>query len=56
MTEKGLQDIIFIIIIIDCCLILYGDFKNTPTTKDWLVLLILEFCAQFLFKNLTNKQ
>ena len=56
MTEKGFQDIIFIIVIIDCGALLYSDFHNTPTVGDWFILMIIEFCAQFLFNHLTKKE
>ena len=56
MTEKGFQNIIFLIIITDCSWLLYLDSHKAPVVVDWVLMLILEFCAQFLFNNLTKKQ
>jgi len=56
MTERGFQNIVFLIIIIDCSYLLYIDAYKTPTVGDWVLMLVLEFCAQFLFNNLTKKE
>ena len=55
MINKTILNIIFIITIVGCCLLLIPDLNNMPFTRDWVLLLAIEFFAQLLFNNITKK-
>ena len=54
MKDKFWQNSIFGTAIIGCILLIIPDLNNVTLTKDWLLLLIIEFCAQFIFNNITK--
>ena len=43
---------ILIGIILVCTILLLFDVNSPPYVKDWLCLLILEFCVQIIIKNI----